>query len=167
MALPTSPPISLNQIKAEFGATGTRSLTEFYRGGAFVPNIPANSSVPTSGAISLLDFLGATNYVPLDGNRSPITGTQNLTTPPFPPSVTVTAAGTAGATGGTGSYTYAWSVRSGGANISGSSTSSTITLTALVPRDSQVTGTIRVTISDGVSSVNIDRPYVLEYYTLA
>lgn len=59
MALPTSPPISLNQIKAEFGATGTRSLTEFYRGGPFVPNIPANSNIPTSGTISLLDFLGA------------------------------------------------------------------------------------------------------------
>lgn len=59
MALPSSPPISLNDIKTEFGATGTRSLTEFYRGGAFVPNTSANSGVPTSGAISLLDFLGA------------------------------------------------------------------------------------------------------------
>lgn len=65
MALPTSPPISLNQIKAEFGATGARSLTEFYRGGAFVPNIPANSGVPTSGAISILDFLGA---IAMDAN---------------------------------------------------------------------------------------------------
>lgn len=63
MALPSSPPISLNQIKTEFGATGSRSLTQFYRGGAFVPNIPANSGVPTSGSISLLDFLGASNLV--------------------------------------------------------------------------------------------------------
>ena len=63
MALPTSPPISLNDIKAEFGATGSRSLTAFYRGGSFVPNIPANSGVPTSGSISLLDFLGASNLV--------------------------------------------------------------------------------------------------------
>lgn len=63
MALPTNPPISLNQIKTEFGATGTRSLTEFYRGGSYVPNIPANSGVPTSGSISLLDFLGASNLV--------------------------------------------------------------------------------------------------------
>lgn len=63
MALPTSPPISLNQIKTEFGATGSRSLTEFYRGGSYVPNIPANSGVPTSGSISLLDFLGASNLV--------------------------------------------------------------------------------------------------------
>ena len=59
MALQTSPPISLNDIKAEFGATGARSLTEFYRGGPFVPNIPENSGVPTSGAISLLDFLAS------------------------------------------------------------------------------------------------------------
>lgn len=72
MALPTSPPISLNQIKEEFGATGSRSLTEFYRGGAFVPNIPQNSNIPTSGAISLLDFLGAANYVPIN-ELTPVT----------------------------------------------------------------------------------------------
>ena len=167
MALPTSPPITLRQIATEFQAGGVVSLRDFYRGGGLVPNIPQNSNIPTSGTISLLDFLGASNYIPLDGNRSPITGTVSLTAPPFPPSTTVTAAGTAGATGGTGSYTYAWSIRSGNANISGSTTGANVTLTALVPRDSQVTGTVRVTISDGVSSVNIDRPYVLEYYTLA
>lgn len=53
MALPGSGTITLNDIKAEFGATGTRGLVEFYRGGAFVPSTSANASVPTSGAISL------------------------------------------------------------------------------------------------------------------
>lgn len=72
MALQSSPPISLNDIKAEFGATGTRSLTEFYRGGAFVPNSPQNSNIPTSGAISLLDFLGASNSLPI-GNLTDVT----------------------------------------------------------------------------------------------
>lgn len=53
MTLQSTPPISLNDIKTEFGATGTRGLTEFYRGGAFVPDSPANAGVPTSGPIDL------------------------------------------------------------------------------------------------------------------
>lgn len=61
MTLQSSPPISLNDIKAEFGVSGSYSLRDFYRGGGIVPNTPANANVPTSGAISVRDFLGASN----------------------------------------------------------------------------------------------------------
>ncbi len=61
MPLPTSGTLTLNQIKTEFGATGTRGLTEFYRGGAFVANTSANAGIPTSGQIDILDFYGASN----------------------------------------------------------------------------------------------------------
>lgn len=61
MALPSSGTISLNDIKSEFGATGTRDITDFYRGGLYVPNIPVNSGVPMSGTIALTDFYGASD----------------------------------------------------------------------------------------------------------
>lgn len=61
MVLPTSGTISTNQIRAEFGASGSTQFPEdFYRGGPYVPNTIANNSVPTSGPMTLPNnFWGA------------------------------------------------------------------------------------------------------------
>lgn len=59
MTLPLSPPISLSAICAEFGAPSNTPLASFLRGGAFVPNTPGNSGVPTSLPISMSNLLGA------------------------------------------------------------------------------------------------------------
>lgn len=40
------------------------SLSEFYRGGAYVAGIAENLNIPTSGAISLSNFYGAKKYIP-------------------------------------------------------------------------------------------------------
>ena len=67
MPLPASGAISLNDLQTEFGGSNPIAITEYYRGGSgLVPDIPANSSVPTSGQISLSNFYNATNadYVP-------------------------------------------------------------------------------------------------------
>jgi len=61
MAVTSSAPISITDLVTEFGGDAPHSLTEYYRGGSLVPNVTANNSVPTSGAISLTDFFGATN----------------------------------------------------------------------------------------------------------
>ena len=58
MVLQGSPPISLSDIRGEFGGTAPDSLSEYYRGGSFVPDTATNAGIPTSGSISLLDFLG-------------------------------------------------------------------------------------------------------------
>ena len=59
MALQSSGAISIDDIVAEFGGSAPDGLTEYYRGGTYVPDTGANSGVPTSGAISLEDFYGA------------------------------------------------------------------------------------------------------------
>ena len=59
MALPGSGTITIDDLRTEFGATSTRGLSDFYRGGAFVPDTPANAGVPTSGVIQLSDFYNA------------------------------------------------------------------------------------------------------------
>jgi hypothetical protein len=66
MALPGSGALSLNDIQTEFGGSNPILITEYYRGGGLVPDIAANSSVPTSGQISLSNFYNATNadYIP-------------------------------------------------------------------------------------------------------
>ena len=59
MALPDSGPISLTDIQDEFGGSGSISLSEYYKGGAYVLNTDFAPNVPRSGTISLSDFYGA------------------------------------------------------------------------------------------------------------
>jgi hypothetical protein len=65
MPLPTSGPLSLNDIQTEFGGTNPISLSEYYAGGA---NVPAGTSgtfgaVPSSGTISIQNFYGTSKVV--------------------------------------------------------------------------------------------------------
>ena len=64
MTLPTSGTLTLGMIQTEFSAPGGTGLTDFYRGGTYVPNSSANANVPTSGTISILDFYGASEASP-------------------------------------------------------------------------------------------------------
>jgi hypothetical protein len=59
MALPSSGPLSLSDIQAEFGGTNPISLSEYYKGGAFVLTTDFAPNVPTSGTIKISDFYGA------------------------------------------------------------------------------------------------------------
>lgn len=61
MAIQPSGVIALSDIQDEFGGTNPIGLSEYYRGGAYTTS--NNTSVPTSGAISISDFYGATNTV--------------------------------------------------------------------------------------------------------
>lgn len=86
-------PLTINEIKAEF--SGPNSITSYYRGGGYVPNHGNNAAIPTSGTITVINFLGAgVTYDPTitiggsynyDGNGSyyegyqdPIVGTGGL-----------------------------------------------------------------------------------------
>jgi len=66
MALPPSGTLSLANIQTEFGGTNPISLSEYYRNGGRVPNAPQNAAIPTSGAISISNFYGSTNRIPIN-----------------------------------------------------------------------------------------------------
>ena len=67
MAVPSSGTIGLiTHVASEFGDDGSISLRDYLRGGGLVPDIGANSGVPTSGTISLRDLLGAEASSPTD-----------------------------------------------------------------------------------------------------
>ena len=61
MALQSSGAISLNDIQTEFGGSNPISLSEYYLNGAYTTS--NNTSVPTSGAISIDNFYGAIRAV--------------------------------------------------------------------------------------------------------
>jgi hypothetical protein len=83
MTLPASPPITLKQIQTEFGGPG--NLISYYAGGGFVPASTANGTghaIPSSGAIDLFDFLGASAFVgPIVYNSNGLTGAQSNVVP--------------------------------------------------------------------------------------
>lgn len=58
MTLPGSGTISINSLVGEFGGSSPHALSEYYRNGSLVSS--GNTNVPTSGALSLSDFYGAT-----------------------------------------------------------------------------------------------------------
>src|SRR5690606_6481191 len=72
MPLQTSPPISLSDVYAEFAAPAGTPLSAFVRGGAYVPDVPANAGVPTAPPVSLLQLLGARKspVILLDASQS-------------------------------------------------------------------------------------------------
>lgn len=59
---PTSGTISFSDLRREFDSTGSEvRISDFYRGGSFVPNTSTNLGVPTSGEIRISDFYGASD----------------------------------------------------------------------------------------------------------
>ena len=56
-------PLSITEIRAEFGGAAPHSLSEYYRGGGLVPNAGANNSIPLNGEVSISDYYGGTNTV--------------------------------------------------------------------------------------------------------
>jgi hypothetical protein len=65
MPLPTSGPLSLNDIKGEFGGPTSPSLGDYYAGGTYVPagTSGTNGAVPSSGTISINNFYGTSSAV--------------------------------------------------------------------------------------------------------
>lgn len=61
MAIPASGQISLTTIQTEYGGSNPISLSEYYRGGTYVPNSTTTATIPTSGAISVSNFYSTSN----------------------------------------------------------------------------------------------------------
>lgn len=125
MALPSSGPITLAMIQAEFGGENPISLSEYYRGGAYTTN--NNTNVPTSGAISLDNFHGAVKYTP--GNQAFSTpGTHYFVVPAGVTYIT-TNLYAGGGSGSTGSFCGdGWA--GGGGGSGGYRTGATLAVTA-------------------------------------
>jgi hypothetical protein len=63
MALPSSGPISSSMIQTEFGGSNPIAISEYYKGGANVPNTATNVNIPTSGQIKFSDFYNGSDLV--------------------------------------------------------------------------------------------------------
>lgn len=161
MALPGSGTITWEMIRAEFGGGYPIYINQYYRGGARVPNTPANANVPTSGTIYASQFYNATNYTAV-GITGP-TSAYNSRTGAGSVSVGVAMGGT----GGTGSYTYSWVRLSGATNINISSTTvsnPSFSTSFATNTNASRSAVWRCTVSDGTTSAIRDVTVTLEEF---
>ena len=78
MTLQSSGAISLSEIQTEFGGANPISMSEYYRGGSYTTG--NNTSVPTSGEISMTDFYGTVAQDPIATTLTATTSQNNRTT---------------------------------------------------------------------------------------
>lgn len=168
MALPSSGEMSLQMIAQFYGGGAPHSLSEYYRGGAYVPNTAVNNGIPTSGPISLQNFYGqgGSGGGSLAASNSGAVGSQ-FRNEPAPASLTVSASGSVFASGGSGSYTCTWTHVSGSLAIpTPSANNFNPSYSASVAKNTAVTAVKRCTVSDGVSTpVTTDMNVRLVYST--
>jgi len=173
MPLPTQPPITWDQICAEFGVPVSTNAHQMLRGAGIVPNIAANAGVPTALPLEALHFLGAQMAAPFSAwadspqleGRYHCQGTagqcpvSNLI---GTPTVNILASGGSGAT------TYEWSHVAGTVcNVSHPSSGSTW-FSAQVARQSAVSSVYRCKVTRGGEVVYVDVNILITYdYTPA
>lgn len=159
MTLPATPPITMAQVRAEFGGTaGVTKLSAYVRGGAYVPNIAANSSVPTSVPIRLNQLCGATSYYAVAAPASLYKDRNTAGVVTTTPNCVVTVTGSAG------SITRSWTRVSGSTAITiSSSTGSSVTWSASVSAvNNYYTATWKCTVTDTVKGVTVTNNVVIE-----
>lgn len=157
MPLPSAPPITSEMIRQQYGGSLPFRIQDYYRGGARVPNTAGNSAVPTSGVISLYDFLGQGGSgggggTPLAASNTGAAGSvfQNE---PAPATRSVSANGNVFASGGSGSYSCTWSHISGSTAIpTPGANNFSPSFTATVSKNTALTAVKRCTVADGVNT---------------
>lgn len=158
--MPVTSPVSLSKIVAEFGGNG--QLASYYRGGPYVPNIPANNAISTTAnGLMMSQFEGATNAA--------------LTVTASPSVIDVNAGSGIGgpanagigmtATGGVAPYTVSAVWASGGAGISiGYPPPLNIMLSVSRPATLIATGVLRITVTDSLGSTGtVDVPVTFRW----
>lgn len=66
MPLPDDGPLSMDDIRGEFGGVNPLPLSDYYAGGPFVPagTVGNSGPIPTAGTIKISDFYGSSNTLP-------------------------------------------------------------------------------------------------------
>lgn len=150
MVMPASVPVTMAQLRAEFGGTiGVTKLSAYNRGGSLVPNTPRNAGVPTAVPIRLNQFVGASR---LQCTLS----TSSLYASRATPGTVTSASCTRTISGATGATSTLWSRVSGDAAIAiTSSTSASTTFSASVSAvNPSRTAVFKCTVTDTVTNVD-------------
>ena len=157
MPLPTSGAITAAMIRNEFGGGNPFYISDYYRGGPRVPNIPENANVPTSGVISFWHFYGASASpatTPLTMSISPSRSNRSVNA-----NTGVTISTNVTGMGGVPPYTYqaTWGTAALGFTLSGTTGQSPSATSPGRPDGNYRSGSIicRVTDSTGATVTRV------------
>ena len=70
--------LSFSEIQGEFGGSNPISLSEYYKTGAYVPNISLTSTIPTSSTISVGNFRSTSSSPTVNGFTSTVDNGQQF-----------------------------------------------------------------------------------------
>jgi hypothetical protein len=155
MALPASGILKLSDIIAEFGGPG--NLRAYLYGGTYVTVADYAPNVPSSGNITLRNFLDAAKA----GNRLSVVANPNYIDG-FGVGISAQNVNTGGTTissDGTGPFTYAWSVLSGGGTIIG--TGAGVYVRERLPLWGMDSGQIQCVVTDSTGRTG---SAIIDYY---
>ena len=143
MTTPATPPISMADVRAEFGGTvGVTKLSDYVRGGSFVPNITGNSGVPTAVPITLSQLCNASKAPSASASPTSVSGTG------VAPATVTSGSTTCTASGGFAGYTYSWTFVSGTALTVNTATSASTTFSHHFVTTGTVTAVYKCVITD-------------------
>jgi hypothetical protein len=160
MPLPSSGQITWDQIRIEFGGSTPINISDYYRGGARVPNTGANAAVPTSGQISASNFYGASASAAVSATPSSASGYE-FRAEPAPATLLVTTSQTVTASGAS---TYTWTRISGSTSIVANSPSAATTnFGGTINKNTEHSAVFRVTGNvNGTADVNVTLTYATD-----
>lgn len=168
MALPSSPPITMQQIYAEFLVPHGTSFKQLYRGGPYVPNTAQNAAISTDpNSLRMTQFYGAVRYVPVFATKSGDANGDVFLLEPAPAEVNVNSNSvTITPSLGTGSYTCQWFHVSGsGALATPPNNVFTTSWGASVAKGTVVSGVKLCRVMDGVGFYDVNVSIALTYNT--
>lgn len=146
--------IAWSALQSTFGGANPIYLSEYYRGGGLVPNVSQNNGVPTAGTISAANFRGSTAATL---TLSPNPANRNDFVPEPAPSTRSMSIGCSASGAGLSSGT--WTRLSGSTSPASASTLS-VTFSATVGKNSEVTAQYRFDGNNGLSAtVNVSLMY--------
>lgn len=146
-------PVSMSKIKTVFGGTGR--MSEYYRGGPLVPNIPANSAISTTASgLRLSQFLNASDFVAMSVSANDIFYIAN------PGATEAVRTSTATVSNAPGAVTYSWTLVSGVSLLSSGANSATATFRT--QNQGEWNAVYRVTVTSGGQTATHDITVTLQ-----
>lgn len=160
MSVPSSGPVSLADIRSEFGAPAGTPLHDFVRGGSWVPETATNSGAPAAPPVSIDDLRGAS------AAAAPPATSFYVTAPAIFRSVSLggqsywsgqVGGSTATPHNATGSVSFSWAWVDNTPNFTvvGSGSATLLVNASNLPQG-RYTATVRVTAKDSSGSATAD-----------